>query len=355
MQTDDVRSQPGNNFSVLRVSRELPSRSGVGAMFVNRTATGSRARSQDWNRTFGADARLGLGNYFRTSGFAARTETPGLTGRDYAYNVDSEWDDGHHRAGFEYGATGEDFNPEVGFLENEDGYQRFLLRFEETLRQERVRRWGFRELLPHATYTRYNYLDGGLQNAELHVDNHWDWENGNFVSAALNGTWDGLREPFQVYPGIVVPVGDHGGLRLYARANSDRRKAISVRGSWDLGRFLNGDQNSPSATVTLRRGANFTVETTWNYRAITLPQGAFHTNLGNMRVTYNFTPSIFVQSLVQYNDRTDRWSTNLRFHWLETAGTGFFVVYNDTEGLNGIGPVDRTFIIKYVRQFDLLN
>jgi hypothetical protein len=355
MQTDDVRSQPGNNFSVLRVSRELPSRSGVGAMFVNRTATGSLARSQDWNRTFGADARLGLGNYFRTSGFAARTETPGLTGRDYAYNVDSEWDDGHHRAGFEYGATGEDFNPEVGFLENEDGYQRFLLRFEETLRQERVRRWGFRELLPHATYTRYNYLDGGLQNAELHVDNHWDWENGNFVSAALNGTWDGLREPFQVYPGIVVPVGDHGGLRLYARANSDRRKAISARASWDLGRFLNGDQNSPSATVTLRRGANFTVETTWNYRAITLPQGAFHTNLGNMRVTYNFTPSIFVQSLVQYNDRTDRWSTNLRFHWLETAGTGFFVVYNDTEGLNGIGPVDRTFIIKYVRQFDLLN
>jgi hypothetical protein len=355
MQTDDVRARPGNNFSVLRVSRELPSRSGVGAMFVNRTATGTLAQSGDWNRTFGADARLGLGNFFRTSGFLARTETPGLTGRDYAYNADSEWDDGHHRIGFEFGETGEDFNPEVGFLENEDGYRRFLFRFEETLRQERVRGWGFRELLPHMTYTRYNYLDGGLQNAELHVDNHWDWENGNFVSAALNGTWDGLREPFEVYPGIVVPPGEHGGLRLYARANSDRRKAISASGGWDLGRFLNGDQSSPSATLTIRNGGNFTIQTTWNYRAISLPQGDFHTNLGNMRVTYNFTPSVFVQSLIQYNDRTDRWSTNLRFHWLETAGTGFFVVYNDTEGLNGIGPVDRSFIVKYVRQFDLLN
>ena len=98
-----------------------------------------------------------------------------------------------------------------------------------------------------------------------------------------------------------------------------------------------------------------TTETTWTYRAISLPQGAFHTNLGNMRVTYNFSPSVFVQSLVQYNDRTNRWSTNLRFHWLETAGTGFFVVYNDTEALNGLGPVDRSFIIKYVRQFDVLN
>jgi hypothetical protein len=355
MQTDEVGRRPGNNFSVLRLSRELPSRSGIGAMFINKSATGALPTSDHWNRTWGADAHLGLGNYFKSTGFAARTETPGLRGRDYAYNVDSEWDDGHNRVGFEYGVTGEDFNPEVGFLENEDGYRRFLFRFEATLRQTRVRNWGFRELLPHMTYTRYNYLDGGLQNAELHVDNHWDWENGNFISAALNGTWDGLRQPFQVYPGVIVPPGEYGGLRLYLRANTDRRKSLSSNLTWDAGRFLDGNQNSPTLRVTWRRGARFTVDSTWNYRHITLPEGVFTTNLGNARVTYNFTPSIFVQSLIQYNDRTDRWSTNLRFHWLETAGTGFFVVYNDTESLNGIGPVNRAFILKYVRQFDLLN
>jgi len=72
-------------------------------------------------------------------------------------------------------------------------------------------------------------------------------------------------------------------------------------------------------------------------------------------VTYNFTPSVFIQSLVQYNDRTDRWSTNLRFHLLETAGTGLFVVYNNTERLEDLGPINRAFIVKYVRQFDLLR
>jgi hypothetical protein len=45
----------------------------------------------------------------------------------------------------------------------------------------------------------------------------------------------------------------------------------------------------------------------------------------------------------------------LRFHWLQTAGTGLFVVYNDTEGLNGFGPVNRTFVVKYVRQLDILR
>ena len=355
MQTGDVRSRPGNNFSVMRVSRELPSRSGIGAMFVNRTATGSLAKAEDWNRTWGADARLGLGEHFTTSGFAARTETPGLTGRDYAYNVDSMWDDGQHRAAFQYGVTGEDFNPEVGFLENENGYRRMHFQFEETMRQDWVRALGFREFLPHANYTRYTYLDGGLQNQELHVDNHWDWENGNYIAASLNGTWDGLRAPFQVYPGVVVPAGEHGGLWLRLQMNTDRRKGVFARTNWEVGRFLTGNQSSPTFQVVFRNSGRFTLDTTWTYRAISLPQGAFHTNLGNMRVTYNFTPSVFVQSLLQYNDRTDRWSTNLRFHWLETAGTGLFLVYNNTEGLNGFGPVNRTLIVKYVRQFDILD
>ena len=355
MQTADNDTTPANNFTVLRASRDLPSRSGIGAMFVNRDSTGSLARSGDYNRTFGADARAGIGERVSLAAFAARTQTPGLTGRDYAYNVDSEYDDGRHRVQLEWGETGEDFNPEVGFLENEDGYRRYRVSFQETMRQQRIRDWGFREFLPHVNYTRYDYLDGGLNSAELHTDNHWDWENGNFISVALNGTWDGLRQPFEVYPGIVVPAGEHGGLRVTSRFNTDRRKWIFGRLQWDAGKFLTGTQSSPTVQVILRDSGRFALDTTWNYRAIELPQGSFHTNLGNMRVTYNFTPSVFVQSLLQYNDRTDRWSTNLRFHWLQTAGTGLFVVYNNTESLNGFGPVNRAFIVKYVRQFDLLN
>jgi hypothetical protein len=355
MQTDDVGTQPGNNFSALRVSRELPGRSGVGAMFVNRAATGSLSQSRDWNRTWGADARYGVGEHLTFTGFAARTETPGLAGRDYAYNVDSEYDDGRHRMGFEYGRTGEDFNPEVGFLENEDGYRRILFRFHETMRQESIRRWGFREWQPHINYTRYDYLDGGLNNAELHIDNHWDWENGNRIDTAINGSWEGFRTPFQIYPGVIVPVGEHGGLRFKLNSNTDRRKWISARLQWDAGRFLTGNQNSPTLQVVVRQGGRFTLDSNWAYRSISLPQGSFRTNLANVRVTYNFTPSVFVQSLLQYNDRTDRWSTNVRFHLLETAGTGLFVVYNDTESLEGLGPINRAFIVKYVRQFDLLR
>jgi hypothetical protein len=355
MQTEDVGRRPANNFTAARVSRDLPSRSGVGMLFVNRTATGSLAESDDWNRTWGFDGRMGLGEKLTVGAFGARTETPGLTGREHAWNMTSQYDDGKTSVDFDYGVVGEDFNPEVGYLENTLGYKRWYVRIQETMRQEKIRSWGFREFLPHINYTRYDYLDGGLQNAELHVDNHWDWENGYFLSGAFNGTWDGIRAPFEIYPGVVVPPGEYGGPRFTLRSNTDRRKWVYARHQWDVGRFLTGDQNTHTFQAVIRQGGAFAFDTTWTYRGIDLPQGRFSTNLGNVRLTYNFTPSVFVQSLIQYNDRTDRWSTNLRLHWLQTAGTGLFVVYNDTESLEGLGPVNRALVVKYVRQLDLLR
>jgi hypothetical protein len=37
------------------------------------------------------------------------------------------------------------------------------------------------------------------------------------------------------------------------------------------------------------------------------------------------------------------------------AGSGLFIVYNATQALEGLGPINRTFIIKYSRQFDVLR
>ena len=355
IQTDDVGQNPGDNFTTLRVSRDLPNRSGLGAIFINRSATGQFSGTDDWNRTWGVDGRLGVGEKVSIGGVVARTETPGRTGREYAWNTASQYDDGKTRINFDYGITGEDFNPEVGFLQNTLGYRRWYFRLQETMRQEKIKSWGFREFLPHINYTRYDDLDGrGMQSADLHIDNHWDWENGIFLSAALNGSWEGLREPFEIFPDVVVPEGDHGGYRLTWRARSDQRKWLYGSHQWDVGRFLNGNQNSHTFQTIVRQGGTFALDAQWTYRSIDLPQGSFQTNLSRMRVTYNFTPSIFAQSLIQYNDRTQRLSTNLRFHWLWTAGTGLFVVYNDTESMDGIGPVNRAFIIKYVQQFDLL-
>jgi hypothetical protein len=88
-------------------------------------------------------------------------------------------------------------------------------------------------------------------------------------------------------------------------------------------------------------------------------------NRGLLRLSYSFTPRTFVQALVQYNDRFDVWSSNLRLGWLHDANTGLFVVYNENQGtgddtavdpaLHDLHVRDRSLVVKLSWMFDLIR
>jgi len=356
IQTEDVGNTPANNFSAVRVSRELVNRSSLGAIFVGRAATGPKAGVADWNRTWGVDGKLGIGQPVTASGFIAKTETPGLSGgRQYAFNSGIEYKDRIHRTYLEYGEFGEQFNPEVGFLRRPGGSRRLTAGWLGTMRQTGVKEKGFRELLPHVIYTGYSNFDGSLQTATLHMDNHLDWTNGNYIAPAVDITWEGLDRPFEIYPGVIVPPGLYRSPHTAFRTNTDKRKSLFANFDWDYGGFLSGHQNSTSVALTGRQEARVQASVRWTRNDINLPQGAFVTNLGNLRATYNFSTRFYASTLIQYNDTARRWSTNLRVAWLNASSTGLYLVYNDTEAFNGLGPVNRSFIVKYSREVDVLR
>ena len=95
----------------------------------------------------------------------------------------------------------------------------------------------------------------------------------------------------------------------------------------------------------------------WTRNDIKLPAGHVVTNLISSLAAYNFSPRLFAQGLLQYNDSADIWSVNLRFGWLQDANTGLFLVYNETEGLGDYLPnsAGRSVILKYSYFFDVLN
>jgi hypothetical protein len=173
----------------------------------------------------------------------------------------------------------------------------------------------------------------------------------------MNHTVEGLKEPFEIYPGIVVAPGSYSHWQAAWRWNTNLARPLSYEGGVDYGGFLSGDRRGIENTVNFRYQSKVITSLTWAYNDIDLLEGSFVTNLGQFKVSYNFTPLIYLQALIQYNDRIDAWSSNVRFSWLNTAGTGLFVVYNDTEGLGDllIGPQNRSLIVKYTHQFDVLR
>ncbi len=123
MQTEQVGSVSANNFAAARVSKDLSNRSGVGVIAVNRVGTGALAGDNNWNRTLGVDGKWGIHEAVTLSAFAARTQTPGSSGREHAYSTAFEFRQRKYESTVSYAEVGEDFNPEVGFLERTDGYR----------------------------------------------------------------------------------------------------------------------------------------------------------------------------------------------------------------------------------------
>jgi hypothetical protein len=365
MQTSEVSLEdsttgsatPSNNFAVVRISRELPNRSAVGGIFVNRAGFGDFAGDTDYNRTYAVDGKWGIGRNSLVSGFLAKTDTPGVSGRDHSFNLRArvlypKWD---LDAGYQ--EVGDDFNPEVGFLTRK-GYRKPDVRV-----MTRFRPKGFmklQEVRPHATFRGFWGFDGFQETGYGHLDNHWQFKDSSEVHTGMNLTREGLRVPFQIFPGIFVPPGTYDNVEAQLVYMTNQGAPVSLNFQTFIGGFFSGDRVTLNPTVRFRPSEIFQMEVAYSRNNVNLPQGDFATNLVRTRLSYSFSPRIFTQALIQYNDRADIWSMNLRFGWLQAANTGLFIVYNDSRGLYDLFPdrperTDRSLTIKFSRMFDVLR
>ena len=361
MQTDQVEGiTAANNFTVARVSRELPNRSSLGAIFTNRQGTGELSVGEDFNRAFAIDGQWGIGEYGAVSGFVARTTTPGIHDNQYAFKIAATRSSPGWLLRADYTELADNFNPEVGFL-TRGGLGRGGYRNTEVgvFRLYRPKQFlGLHEVRPHAFYRGYWNFEGFQETGYLHMDNHLEWRNGYEIHTGVNLTREGVLEEFEIWDGIFVPPGtyDHGEFQL--AANSNQADWISFRFRTVLSGFFGGERVALRPSLNLRKGEALNVEMRWERNDIDLPGGSFVSNLAGARVSYSFTPRIFVQSLLQYNNARDIWSMNFRFGWLQAANTGLYIVYNEARDLVdhlGLIVPDRSLILKYSHQFDLLR
>ena len=357
MQTSDYNDTVAStNFSVARISRDLPNRSSIGAIFTNRQGTGDLALDNDSGRTFGLDGKIGIGMTTVVSGFLARTDTPDIDDNDYAYNLRSQTNRPQWDFNVGYQEVGDGFNPAMGFLSRR-GYRKPDVFLMTRFRPENP--FNLQELRPHTSYRGFWGLDGFQETGFWHIDSHWQFRDSTEIHTGMNITREGVRAPFEIYPGVFVPPGtyDHAEAQIVAMSRQSAPVRLELRVT--AGGFFGGERLALSPTIRFRAGDALTTELNYQRNDIKLPWGDFVTNLVRTRVSYSFSPRIFTQALVQYNDRADLWSMNFRFGWLQAANTGLFIVYTDTHGLYDLFErperTDRSLIVKYSYMLDLFR
>ncbi len=360
MQTEAVgNSTPANNFTVARLRRDLPNRSSIGGLLVNRQATGPLAGADNYNRTYAFDGRWGFGQNGLISGFAARTETPFRDGRhfeqDHAFDLAVDYNTEAWRLRGGVMEMGRDFNPEVGFVRR-TGFRKVDAGIFNTSRPS-PNPFRIQELQPHVTFNRFQDIETGfIQTSLLHMDNAWEFEDSSRAITAWNVRKEGVTREFTI-SGVPVAPGSYDWHEVNLNYNSDRSAPMGYGFRFQQSGFFGGSLRVVGPSFNFRRGEALNVELRWTRNNIDLPADHVVTNLMSSRIAYNFSPRVFAQSLLQYNDSANLWSVNLRFGWLQEGNTGLFFVFNQSDGLGDfiLPGSGRSVILKYTHLFDLLR
>ncbi|MDG1572910.1 DUF5916 domain-containing protein [Robiginitalea sp. M366] len=340
-----------NNFSVARVNHNFPgTRSALGGIFINRAGLGSAP--DDYNRVYAVDGKWGIGNKAEVTGFLAKSLTPGIDSRDHAFKLTANynWAGWNLTAG--YTEVGEGFNPEVGFL------QRTAFRKPELLifKAHRLKNAGnFLEIRPHTSYRGYWNFQDQLVTSFWHIDNHWVWRSGFEVHTGINLTAENVLQPFNL-AGLPVPVGYYNNEELQLVVITNPNNAFSLSTRTFIGGYFDGKRISNSGTANFRVGDRFNSSLTFSHNDIKLGSGDVTALVGGLRLSYSFTPRMFIQSLIQRNNVSEITSVNARFGWLQNANTGLFVVFNIVKDDNLLDALNNQVLtIKYTHRFDLVK
>ena len=339
-----------NNFSVIRVNHDFSkSRSSFGGIFVNKFGLGG---NNNYNRVYAFDGKLGLGKKAQLSGFLSRSNSPNISTKDFAYAIKAEYNWDGWRLNASLSQVGEGFNPEVGFLQRNAYYKPEFLIW-KTIRTGK--KGPLFEIRPHIYRRTFYKTNRDILSDYLHVDNHWVWPSGFEIHTGVNFTREVVYSSFSI-SNIKIGNGDYSHSELQFVAQTNPNKNFFWYNKTYIGGYYGGRRTQFINSMNLSLGNKFNADLNYNYtRLVFQDKENLNSIIAGLRLSYQFTPKIFIQSLIQRNNITNVTSINARFGWLQTANTGLFIVYNIVRDLDWFDEInDSIFSIKYTYQFDLL-
>ena len=354
IQTDDAPEARAvaTNFSVVRVKRDVLRRSSIGLLFTGRSVSLTGMGSTE---TYALDGGFAFFDNLNIDTYWAKTSTPGLREDDLSYRGQLDYNGDRYGVQFERLVVGDNFNPEVGFLRRDD--------FEGTFGSFRFspRPQGIALVRKFTWAGSVDYITNRAGMLETRENQGWfgiEFENSDQFNATYTRSYEFLERPFRIAPGVTIPVGGYGFQDVQTSYTFGQQRRLSGRVSVQHGGFFSGDKT----TVGINQGRveltpQFSLEPSYSYNRVDLPEGLFTTHLVRTRTTYTMTPLMFVSALVQYNSSSNSLSTNVRLRWEYTPGSELFIVYNEDRDTASLMPDrfselrNRAVVIKVNRLF----
>src|SRR6184192_3451618 len=140
------------------------------------------------------------------------------------------------------------------------------------------------------------------------------------LSAGFTFQRDVVDEPFEIFPGVVIPVGNYSYGLFQGHITTSAARPISV-GFWlRLGDYYSGTRSDYRGEFNWRPSRFFTLNTAYEVREIQLREGDFEVNIASARVNLAFTPDLTWSTVVQYDNVSKQVGLNSRLRWTWRPG-----------------------------------
>jgi Domain of unknown function (DUF5916)/Carbohydrate family 9 binding domain-like len=349
MQSEADAGRDGQNYSVVRVRRDVFGNSDIGAIVMSRQGTGT---SDDFNRVAGADANFRVLGNLSVNGFAARSDTPGETRGQFAGKASVGWESSTLRTQYSIMRIDEGFRADMGFVRR-TGVTRHFLDWASFVQTDWLRARGIRQLEPHARAWFYDDPKGDLATKQGHAALQVTWNNGARVEYAFEPRTEAITQPFRIRSDVSIPIGRYDWNQHLWVGNTDQSKPLSLATRFTHGDFWSGRQRNLQTSVLFRPNHRLFFDVGVQVTDIRLrqPERAFTTTLVNWRSGYSFTTNMFLDALVQYRSDLRQFSSNVRFNLIHHPLSDFFIVYNEQQFTDGRVPAGRGVVVKYTHLF----
>ena len=333
----DIFNEPRTNYSVVRVNRDILSGSTVGAILVN------KQDADAYNRTTGLDFSYRPTREINLQGLWARTFEADVLGKSNAFSLTGDWRTNLFRLNGSYMDIGEDFNPEVGFVQRAD-----IRRFRgDASYTPWPGKFGIREIQIGPEIDLILTQDNEVETQEITFDTRFSFETGDDIGFQLKNTTENLNEEFLIQD-ISIPVEDYNFTSFRTSIRTSSSRMITARLQVEIGEFYSGTRRGFSIEATVRPTARFSIEPFIEFNRITLTDEEFDANAFGGRVGYSFSTTLFTKLFTQWSTDTDIISANFLVNYIYRPGSDFYLVLNQTYDTRdgGVDPLDWSVLGK---------
>lgn len=324
VQTEERRPFPSENLSVVRLKRDLLTKSSIGFIATHRDP-----RRGDATSLMGSDFRYSTSELWGNknlsfSGFFLKSFLPHAR-KDKAWGSQLSLPNDTWEIFGTYREVQRDFDATLGFVPRKN-IRRFGWFLESAPRPQL---WGVRQA--SCAFDGNYFADpdtNRLLTRNVNFPCELRMDSGDLLTFRTQETFERLLANFPINRGVVLHPGSYVFRRQRVQLRTADKRVAALRLSYEWGPFYSGRHDEWNARLELRPDSRLFFATEYQQNDIRLPEGNFMLRLIRFRLSLALNPDLSWFNFVQYNSNTGQVLLNSRIRWIIEPGNDLFLVYN---------------------------